>query len=42
MFEPAESHVTFGGWDMDKYAKAGSELVWHPNVSDSYWGLNLE
>ena len=35
------SHITIGGWNMDKFSVSGSELVWHDNMSTFHWGVAL-
>jgi len=38
-----QSHITFGGYDMDTYAKEHANLTWHELRSgSSHWEVTLE
>lgn len=39
--EKSPGDISFGGYDLDKYAKKGKNIIWADQSSnDAYWALN--
>ena len=41
-WDSAGSKFLIGGYDLEKYAKAGSEVVWHDLTDKTHWAVNIK
>lgn len=37
----AESQITIGGYNLQKYARPGQEVTWNSLISNAYWAVSL-